>query len=173
LAGDGQSLGVDFDIRQSGRDQVSSVLLYDKKTSQPGLKGILNEITKENTVHLGIDVSRGPFTDNQSFQQAASLISNTLTPLAPGSTYATGSCSTPLTTTLTRCQRDTKDGEANRIAGMSRGQLEQYLRSRQLPTSGTIQQLRERALLRLEEGTPEQIPKQSREQLQTRNGKRW
>ena len=44
---------------------------------------------------------------------------------------------------------------------MNRGALEQYLISRQLPTSGTIQQLRERALTRLEEGTPEQLPKQS------------
>jgi hypothetical protein len=40
LAGDGQSLGVDFDIRQTGRDQVSSVLPYDKMTSRPDLKGI-------------------------------------------------------------------------------------------------------------------------------------
>jgi hypothetical protein len=39
LAGDGQSLSVDFDIRQSGRDQVSSLLPYDRMTPQPGLKG--------------------------------------------------------------------------------------------------------------------------------------
>jgi hypothetical protein len=56
LAGDGQSLGVDFDIHQSGRDQVSSALPYNKMTSQPGLKGISNEITKDNTVRLGLDV---------------------------------------------------------------------------------------------------------------------
>ena len=34
------------------------------------------------------------------------------------------------------------DSEANRIAGTSRSQLEQYLMSQQLPTSGPIQQLR-------------------------------
>jgi hypothetical protein len=135
-------------------------------TSQACLKGISNETTKDKTVHLELDLSRGPFTDNQPFQQSTSLISNTLTPLTNGSSFATGSCSTLLPTTLTRCQRDTKDGKSNRIAGMTRGQLEQYLLSRQLPTSGTIQQLRERVLLRLEEGTPEQIPKQSTEQLE-------
>jgi hypothetical protein len=57
LTGDDQSLCVDFVIRQSGSDQVSSNLPYDKMTSQPGLKGISNEITKDNTVHLGLDVS--------------------------------------------------------------------------------------------------------------------
>jgi hypothetical protein len=118
-------------------------------------------------------VSRGPLTDNQPFQQSTSLMSNSLTPLTPSTSFATGSCSTPLPTTLKRCQNDTKDGEANRIAGMSRGQLEQYLLSRQLPTSGTRQQLRERALLCLEEGILQQIPKQSTEQLQARNGKKW
>ena len=43
--------------------------------------------------------------------------------------------------------RLSNDSEANRIAGRSRGQLEQYLMSQQLPTSGPIQQLREKALL--------------------------
>ena len=56
---------------------------------------------------------------------------------------------------------------------MNRGALEQYLLSRQLPTSGTIQQLRERALTRLEKGTPEQVPKQSVDQQQSKQGKKW
>ena len=55
---------------------------------------------------------------------------------------------------------------------MTRGALEQYLLSRQLPTSGTIQQLRERALTGLEEGTPEQVPKQSADQHQSKHGKK-
>ena len=56
---------------------------------------------------------------------------------------------------------------------MSRGQLEQYLLTRQIPTSGTIQKLRERALIRLEEGMPELKQKQSKDQQQLRNGKKW
>ena len=57
---------------------------------------------------------------------------------------------------------------------MNRGALEQYLISRQLPTSGTIQQLRERALTRLEEGTPEKLLKQSTtNQQQAKLVKKW
>ena len=53
---------------------------------------------------------------------------------------------------------------------MTRGALEQYLLSRQLPTSGTIQQLRERALPRLEEGTPEPVQQNNINQNTERNG---
>ena len=123
LASDGQSLGVDFDIRQSGRDQVSSDLPDDRMTPQIYSKGISNEITKDNTVHLGLDVSRGPFSDTQSFQQIMPLTSKTLTPSTPGINLATGSCSTPLPVISTKGQRDAKDGEANRIAAMTRGAI--------------------------------------------------
>ena len=73
---------------------------------------------------------------------------------------------------MTWFHRDTNDGEANRITGMTRGALEQYLLSRQLPTSGNIQQLHERALTRLEEGTHEQVQKQSADQHQSKHGKK-
>jgi hypothetical protein len=131
LADDDQSLSVDFDIRQSGRDQVSSDLSAERMNAQSYSKGISNEIPMDNTVHLGVDVSRGPFSDTQPFQPTRSLISNTLTPSTPSISLMTGSCSTPLPIISTKGQRESKDGEANRIAGMTRGQLEQYLLSRQ------------------------------------------
>jgi hypothetical protein len=143
-------------------------------TAQSYSKEISNEFPKDNTIHLGVDVSRGPFSDTQPFPTNNVInISNTLTPSTPGISLVTGSCSTPLPIISTKDQQEAKDGVANRIAGMTRGQLEQYLLSRQLSTSGIIQQLRERALLRLQEGTPERITTQSTDQQQSRVGKKW
>ena len=56
LSGDGQSLSADYDIRQRGRDLVSSVV-GQIMTSPPCLKGIANEIPKDNTVRIGIELS--------------------------------------------------------------------------------------------------------------------
>jgi len=140
LSGDGQSLSVDDDIRQWGRDHVSSVLSDDIMTSQASSQRISNEILQDNTVHLGLDVSRGPSTDNQLFHKSKPFIPNTLGSSTPGSIYVTRNCPTPSTNTVRKFQRDTKDGKSNKIADTSRSQLEQYLLSRQISTSGNIQQ---------------------------------
>ena len=140
LSGDGQSLSVDDDIRQWGRDHVFSVLSDDIMTSQASSKRISNEILQDNTVHLGLDVSRGPFTDNQLLHKSKPFIPNTWLRSIPVSIYVTENCPTPSTNTITKFQRDTKDSESNKIADTSRGQLEQYLLSRQIFTLGTIQQ---------------------------------
>ena len=127
LAGDDQSLGRDYDIRQSSRDLASPALSAERMIFPSYSKGISNDIPMDNTVHLGLDVSRGPSTDNQLFHKSKPFIPNTWLPSIPGSIYVTENCPTPSTNTITKFQRDTKDSESNKIADTSRGQLEQYL----------------------------------------------
>ena len=76
LAGDDQSLGRDYDIRQSSRDLASPDLSTDRMIAPSYSKGISNDIPMDNTVHLGVDVSRGPFSDIPPLQQTMSSSSN-------------------------------------------------------------------------------------------------
>jgi len=173
LAGDDQSMGRDYDIRQSSRDLASPALPAERLIVPSYSKGISNDISMDNTVHLGVDVSRGPFSDIPPLQHTVSSSTNPNIPSTTGIDLLISACSTPLPLPSAKSTRESKDGEANSIAGMMRGQLEQYLISRHLPTSGTIQQLRERALLRLQEGTPEKMSAQPTDQSQARQGKKW
>ena len=120
LAGDDQSLGRDYDIRQSSRDLASPALSADRMIAPSYSKGISNDIPMDNTVHLGVDVSRGPFSDIPPLQQTMSSSSNTFIPSTPGIGLTTGACSTPLPLLSAKSPRESKDGEANSIAGMTR-----------------------------------------------------